>query len=88
MDECPLTSRKPCWFIAEFFVLKAYRKKGIGRDALKAIVERHPSDWHVAVPLDNQPAQAFWGRALSIYNPESRLIDFDGSDWRLNTFTA
>lgn len=25
VDECPLTGRTPCWFMAEFFVLKAYR---------------------------------------------------------------
>ena len=24
VDECPLTGRAPCWFMAEFFVLKAY----------------------------------------------------------------
>jgi hypothetical protein len=23
VDECPLTGRAPCWFMAEFFVLKA-----------------------------------------------------------------
>ncbi|MHA6298046.1 GNAT family N-acetyltransferase [Devosia sp. CAU 1758] len=28
VDECPLTGRAPCWFMAEFFVLKAYRGRG------------------------------------------------------------
>src|SRR5690606_29081261 len=26
IDECPLTDTSPCWFMAEFFVLRAYRQ--------------------------------------------------------------
>jgi predicted acetyltransferase len=88
IDECPLTERKPCWFMAEFFVLKAYRRTGVGRAALDAIVARHPGDWHIAIPIENQPAQAFWGRVLSTYTPQNRPITFDGGDWRLNAFTT
>lgn len=30
IDSCPLTGRSPCWFMAEFFVLRPYRKQGAG----------------------------------------------------------
>ena len=86
IDECPLTGREPCWFMAEFFVLKAYRHRGIGQAAMAAILARHPGDWHIAAPLANQPAQAFWGRALLPQTPSTRDLTFEGDDWRLNAF--
>lgn len=88
LDECPLTGRRPCWFMAEFFVLKAYRRRGIGRATLAAITANHPGDWQIGVPPDNQPAQAFWRRALASYAPASRQIVFEGDNWQLNAFTA
>jgi predicted acetyltransferase len=88
IDECPLTDRKPCFFMAEFFVLKAYRRRGIGQAALAAVTARHPGDWHIGVPLANQPAQAFWGHALIPYRPVTNDITFEDDDWRLNAFTA
>jgi predicted acetyltransferase len=86
IDECPLTGRKPCFFMAEFFVLKAYRRRGMGKAALAAILRCHPGDWHVGVPLANGPAQKFWSRALSPCEPTIGDITFDGDDWRLNAF--
>nr|WP_295889037.1 GNAT family N-acetyltransferase [uncultured Devosia sp.] len=88
IDECPLTGRKPCWFMAEFFVLKAYRRRGVGQAAVAAILDRHPGDWHVGVPLANAPAQAFWGGALQARHPAARQIAFEGDDWRLSAFTV
>jgi predicted acetyltransferase len=88
IDSCPLTGRTPCWFMAEFFVLKAYRRSGVGRAALVAILDRHPGDWHIAVPLANEPAQAFWGRALAPSHPAVSEITFEGDDWRLRAFTV
>ena len=88
IDECPLTGRQPCWFMAEFFVLKAYRRLGVGQAALAAILARHPGDWHIAVPAANEPAQRFWGRALATHNPVTPDITFDGDSWRLNAFSS
>jgi len=88
IDECPLTDTAPCWFMAEFFILKAYRRHGAGRAALAAILQRHPGDWHIGVPHANVPAQAFWGRALTVHSPVVRDITFEGDDWRLNAFSA
>lgn len=88
IDACPLTGRTPCWFMAEFFVLRAYRRRGLGQGALEAILQRHPGDWHIGVPLANLPALAFWGRALAPRQPIQHEIAFDGDNWRLNAFTT
>lgn len=86
VDQCPLTGRQPCWFMAEFFVLRAYRGKGTGKAALDLALAEHPGDWHIAVPHANHPAQIFWGKALTSQAPASRDIHFDGDDWRLHEF--
>lgn len=86
IDECPLTQRSHCYFMAEFFVLKAYRGKGVGRAALTDILANHPGLWHIGVPVLNTAALAFWGRALSSVRADSSLIKFEGDQWQLNAF--
>lgn len=88
IDECPLTGRSPCWFMAEFFVLKAYRSRGAGRSAIELALQAHPGQWHIAVPQANRAAQAFWSKTLAPRQPASRDIHFDGDDWRLHEFVA
>jgi predicted acetyltransferase len=86
VDECPLTGRAPCWFMAEFFVLRAYRGQGAGRSALDLALGAHTGQWHIAVPHANSAAQMFWSRALASRNAIQRDIHFDGDDWRLHDF--
>ena len=88
IDECPLTGRTPCWFMAEFFVLRAYRRRGVGQGALAAMLQRHPGEWHIGVPQANRPARQFWSKALTAYEPRVSDMAFDGDDWRLNEFRA
>ncbi|MBO9588345.1 GNAT family N-acetyltransferase [Devosia sp.] len=88
IDECPLTGRAPCWFMAEFFVLKAHRGRGLARAAVQQALQAHPGQWHIAVPHANRPAQTFWSEILAPQNPTSRDIHFDGDDWRLREFVT
>ena len=88
IDECPLTGRAPCWFMAEFFVMKAYRGSGTGHAAIEQTLQAHPGQWHIAVPHANRAAQVFWPKALVPQSPTSRDIHFDDDDWRLHQFEA
>jgi predicted acetyltransferase len=88
IDDCPLTGKNPCWFMAEFVVLRPYRKAGTGTAALRLALAAHPGQWHIATPHANQAAKAFWGRALDPQTPDIRNIHFDGDDWRLHAFNA
>lgn len=75
VDECPLTGRQPCFFMAEF-------------TALDLALALHPGNWHIGVPLANMPAQAFWGRTLAPHLPASRDLTFEGDAWRLHAFST
>jgi len=88
VDDCPLTGRAPCWFMAEFFVLRAHRGRGVGKAALELALRAHPGPWHIAVPHANSAARQFWSRALADRAARPRPIHFDGDDWNLYEFSA
>jgi predicted acetyltransferase len=46
--------------LAEFFVAKPYRRRGLGRAAAEGTLRRFPGRWNLAVVDGNAPAFAFW----------------------------
>jgi predicted acetyltransferase len=88
IDECPLTGRTPCWFIAEFFVLKADRGRGLGRSAAREAFGKHKGQWHLASPHANTAAQAFWATVMADRAHVSHNLRFEGDDWRLYDFST
>lgn len=53
--------------IAEFFVMKKYRKEGIGKAVAKQIFELHKGDWEVYQLESNKQAQIFWCKVIDEY---------------------
>lgn len=48
--------------VAEFFVLRRYRRRGIGTEAAGQIIRSLPGRWVVRQAPANLPARAFWRR--------------------------
>ena len=86
IDECPVTETPDVWFMAEFFVLRAHRGRGVGRAAFEAIVKQHSGPWHVAVIDRNLAAAGFWRTALP--DADSRPVHFDGEHWTVRSFSV
>jgi predicted acetyltransferase len=55
------------WTIAEFFIMRKYRRQGIGKRVAFAILDRSPGAWEVQQTETNLPAQAFWRKVISEY---------------------
>lgn len=53
--------------MAEFFVLRKYRRRGVGAAAATRIFAELPGAWEVRVVPENLPAQAFWRTVISGY---------------------
>ncbi|MEK4566587.1 GNAT family N-acetyltransferase [Alkalihalobacillus sp. FSL R5-0424] len=53
--------------VNEFFVLKPYKRKGVGKKAAFDIFKRWHGNWVVAQLKENKPAQAFWNRVIDEY---------------------
>ncbi|GAB4581803.1 MAG: hypothetical protein Fur0022_45530 [Anaerolineales bacterium] len=53
--------------IAEFFVMKKYRRHGVGEFAARWVFDQFPGDWEVAQMASNLPAQMFWRKIIGRY---------------------
>ena len=51
--------------IGEFFVLRRYRRRGLGTCAAEALFARFPGRWEVAELVWNTPARRFWRRVIT-----------------------
>jgi predicted acetyltransferase len=54
--------------MAEFFVTKSYRRKGVGARAARLIWNEFPGKWQVRVFARNDRACKFWRRTISDAN--------------------
>jgi predicted acetyltransferase len=53
--------------IAEFFILKKYRREGIGKAVAIRVFNLHRGQWEVYQKNSNKPAQIFWNKVISKY---------------------
>lgn len=53
--------------VAEFFVMRGYRRKGIGEFAAKEIFNLYPGAWEVSQVMINPVAVSFWNRVVDAY---------------------
>lgn len=61
--------------LAEFFILRKYRRTGVGTAAAREAIARHPGRWIVSQVPSNEPATAFWRHAIPVPFEEHRLPD-------------
>ena len=59
-----LSGADDVWDMAEFFVLRRYRRVGVGMAAAQRIFTDHPGKWEVRQRDANTSATAFWRRAI------------------------
>ena len=55
------------WDLAEFFIARGFRRRGTGRRAAHLLWRRFPGQWEIRVYDQNQPAHAFWIRAITAF---------------------
>jgi predicted acetyltransferase len=77
--------------LAEFFVMKKYRRQGVGRQAAFQIFDRFPGLWQVEQIEANTPAQVFWRKVIGEYSNGAYQETFqDDTGWfgPRQTFTS
>ena len=65
--------------LAEIFVLRKYRRRGVGRLAAISLFDQFPGRWHVAQEPENKPAQLFWRDVIRAYT-SNQYESFHGDD--------
>jgi predicted acetyltransferase len=54
----------PRYSVAEFFILRKYRRHGIGTSVMRQVVGRFPDQWSLAVDLRNEAGLPFWRKVV------------------------
>lgn len=57
----------PGRYLAEFFVMRRFRRKGIGRQCAFQVFDTYRGYWEIAEVGPNQPAIAFWRKVIGEY---------------------
>jgi predicted acetyltransferase len=79
------------WDMAEFFILRGYRRRGIGTQVAHEVWRRFPGPWEVRVMQSNLSAHHFWDRAISAFTgeaPRPVFAEKGGKHWKLYSFNS
>lgn len=85
-----LTGAAGVFDMAEFFVMRKYRRRGVGFAAASAAFDRFPGRWEIRQRDENAAATAFWGRVIDRYTGGSyQEVRYDDPTWvgPVQTFT-
>lgn len=63
--------------MAEFFVLRKYRREGVGIAAARYLLTAHAGPWSITQLASNHEATAFWRRAIPV--PFEETVQADGT---------
>jgi predicted acetyltransferase len=78
-----LAEDRPAMDMAEFFVLRKYRRRGVGARAAVYAFELFPGPWEVRQVPDNVAATAFWRKTIDRYTGgRFTEVILDGPRWR------
>ena len=54
----------------DFFIVNKWRRAGVGREAVRMIVEQYPGRWEVGWLSKNAPAEKFWRSSCARWNAQ------------------
>ncbi len=85
------SGNRPFWDMAEFFILRNYRRHGIGTRVAHEVWKLFPGLWRVRVITSNTPAHLFWSRAISGFTGKPvhpGRVEKDGALWQVFSFKS
>jgi predicted acetyltransferase len=86
-----LSGDNTVWDMAEFFIMRRYRRRGIGTCVAHEVWRQFPGRWEIRVMEANHSAHSFWAQAISAFAGEmilSSRIEHRGNVWQVFTFES
>jgi predicted acetyltransferase len=86
-----ISNNETVWDMAEFFVVRRYRRRGLGTKTAHEVWRRFQGLWEVRVMESNHSANQFWARAVSAFVGEtihSVGVEKRGQPWRVFSFES
>lgn len=87
----PASDDQEAFDVAEFFVVRRYRRSGLGRHSAFLLWNRFPVRWIVRVSEGNQGGCDFWGGVIAEYTNgalEQTLRPGNPHAWRVFSFNS
>jgi predicted acetyltransferase len=83
INDCSHTDEAVNRNVAEFFIVRKYRGRGVGRIAATNLLSQFPGTWEVAIARKNIAALSFWRRTIggTIQARAIHEIDASGNRW-------
>jgi predicted acetyltransferase len=77
--------------VHEFFIMRKFRRHGVGRSMATFLWNEHPGEWLVRVLEANAPAITFWRGEISTYSlgsyrEEQHIVN--GRPWKFFRFVS
>jgi predicted acetyltransferase len=79
------------WDMAEFFIVRGFRRRGIGTQAAHAVWRRFPGTWEIRVMQANVAAHHFWAAAIATFVGHAihpLRIESGGESWAVFSFES
>jgi len=75
--------------IFEFFVVRKYRRRGVGRHAAQTIMEMSPANWEIRVLEKNEAARRFWAALLDeVWPATHHMATLNNEHWQGPVFSV
>ena len=88
-DYCEATKEADALSIAEFFVMKNFRRQGIGRRAAEITFDLFPGTWEVHQYLENKESLLFWENVIGRYTSgtfEKKIMNTEDGEQQVMLF--
>ena len=74
--------------ISEFFVMRKYRRNGIGEHAARVIFDRFPGQWELSQVKNNISAKKFWRKVIGNYTQDQFQENVDDQGVTTHKFSS
>jgi predicted acetyltransferase len=79
------------WDMAEFFVLRRFRRRGVGSEMAESVWRLCPGNWEIRVMESNAAACRFWGSSIERFTghrSEPGKFQVGAVSWNLFSFES
>ena len=86
-----ISEDKDIWDVAEFFIVRRYRRHGVGKIVAHEIWKTFPGRWEVRVLERNQTGLAFWNRAIASFvgtSVTAAVSNINNNLWHVFSFDS
>lgn len=87
----PISDNRTVWDISEFFIMKKYKRQGLGTKVAINIWTQFKGSWQVRVLIENDIACTFWLQAIKNFisvEPDTNEVIIQGENWLIYSFES